>query len=137
MLLNKENFKVTSREMEVLKILWNASAPMTASDIVKENPELTMNTVQAVLRKLLKNNFIEVADIVYSGTVLTRSYKSAISAEDFAAKKVVIEANDIVGKLHISSLVATFLDMEEDGEDKANQIKELEQIIKEYKDKEC
>ena len=51
-------------------------------------PDLTINTVQAVLRKLLKYQLVEVADIVYSGTVLSRSYRPTITSEEFAVHEV-------------------------------------------------
>ena len=72
---------LTKRDMDVLNILWESDEPKTATMISKSGDGLTMNTTQAVLRKLLKNNLIEIADIVYSGTVLTRSYKSVICQE--------------------------------------------------------
>ena len=75
--------KFTKKQLEVMKILWNSDSPMIASDIVQSNPELNINTVQACLRGLLKINAIKVADIVYSGTVLTRSYAPAISSEEY------------------------------------------------------
>ena len=74
---------LTKRDMDVLNILWESDEPKTATMISKSGDGLTMNTTQAVLRKLLKNNLIEIADIVYSGTVLTRSYKSVICQEEF------------------------------------------------------
>ena len=77
----------TRREQDVLEVLWNGEKPMTASEIVGANPDLTMNTVQAVLRKLLGQKIIEVADIVYSGTVLSRSYRPIISHDEFIASQ--------------------------------------------------
>ena len=51
---------------------------MIASEIVKTGTDLNINTVQAALRSLIKKNYIEVAEIVYSGTVLTRSYRAVV-----------------------------------------------------------
>lgn len=63
--------KLTSREVDIMNILWASEKPLIASEIADSRPDLTVNTVQAVLRKLLKYQLIEVADIVYSGTVLS------------------------------------------------------------------
>lgn len=84
------NISLTKRDLDVLNILWESDDPKTAAQIVKAGPELTMNTVQAVLRKLLKNKLVEIAEIVYSGTVLTRSYKPIISQEIFFLNDVRI-----------------------------------------------
>ena len=47
---------LTKRDMDVLNILWESDEPKTATMISKSGDGLTMNTTQAVLRKLLKNN---------------------------------------------------------------------------------
>ena len=75
--------KITNRELEIMQLLWHADHPLIASEIATLKPDLTINTVQAVLRNLLKYKYIEVADIVYSGTVLTRSYRPLITEQDF------------------------------------------------------
>lgn len=83
MLFKKKKFpKLTSREIDILNILWENEKPLIASEIADARSDLTINTVQAVLRKLLKYQLVEVADIVYSGTVLSRSYRPTITSED-------------------------------------------------------
>ena len=74
--------KLTKKQLEIMKILWNSPTPMIASDIEKSNPSLNINTIQACLRALMKAEYIKVADIVYSGTVLTRSYTPCVSKEE-------------------------------------------------------
>ncbi len=80
------DFSLTGREKDILSILWNAEKGMIASEIVKERDDLTINTVQAVLKKLLRRKLIEVDQIVYSGTVLSRSYKPAMSEPEFETR---------------------------------------------------
>ena len=67
------NLNITNRERDVLQVLWTSNKPLLASDIPKINPSLSISSVQLALRNLLSKNVIEVADIVYSGTVLSRS----------------------------------------------------------------
>jgi len=43
---------LSKREKEIMSILWTSEQPLKASEIVKLNPNLTMNTVQSVLTKL-------------------------------------------------------------------------------------
>lgn len=47
---------------------------MTASEIVSICPGLTKSTVQAVLRKFLAYDYINVTNIVHSGTVDSLEY---------------------------------------------------------------
>lgn len=70
----KKRSKLTRRQLEVMRVLWIADEPLTASEILKRDLELNINTVQSVVKTLLEKEFIKVADIVYSGTVLCRSY---------------------------------------------------------------
>ena len=63
MLFKKKKFpKLTSREVDIMNILWTSGKPLIASEIADCRPDLTINTVQAVLRKLLKYQLVEVAD---------------------------------------------------------------------------
>lgn len=63
--------KLTPSQLNIMKTLWDKKEPMIASDFVQLDPSLNLNSVQSALRSLLKKNYIEVSDIVYSGKVLT------------------------------------------------------------------
>ena len=56
----KNAFNLTNREMDILNILWNSEEPLVASEIAKRDDTLTVNTVQATLRKLLKQELVTV-----------------------------------------------------------------------------
>ena len=117
--------KLSKRQLDVMKVLWDHSSPMVASDIVNGSPALNINTVQSCLKVLLKENLIEVADIVYSGTVLSRSYRPLISRDEYFNT----EYKDIIGTSSTSSLIAAFIKEEQD----ASELERLEQIIQERK----
>ena len=108
--------KLSKRQLDVMKVLWNHSSPMVASDIVSGSP---------ALKVLLKKNLIEVADIVYSGTVLSRSYRPLISRDEYFNT----EYKDIIGTSSTSSLIAAFIKEEQD----ASELERLEQIIQKRK----
>lgn len=124
---------LTNRELEILNTLWNSPKPLTASEIFKLNTDTTMNTIQAVLRKLLRNEFIEVADIVYSGTVLCRSYKASVSANDYALSKITSDYETYGKDITKTSLVAALLDCEPDSQKVQEDIEHLEALLAEYK----
>ncbi len=63
------------REQEILNILWKSSKGLTSANIVEVGNRLSQSTVQAVLRKLLKEGLIEVDGITHSGNVLSRVYR--------------------------------------------------------------
>ena len=74
---------LSPRQLEVMEILWNAEKGMTASEIVNASKGLQINTVQASLRSLISKKYIEVGQIVYSGTVLSRSYVPMVTREEY------------------------------------------------------
>ncbi len=129
------NSNLTKRDLEVMTILWSGEGSKTASLIVKDNPELTMNTVQAVLRKLLKDKLIKVADIVYSGTVLTRSYEPMVSQEKFWIQKLVADYQEISNKVSKADIVAALLDTSKNTEKIKEDILEIDSILDGYKEK--
>lgn len=83
-----KNYKLSFREKDIMTVLWKSSHSLTASAISKENSALSINTIQTGLRNLLKKGFIKVDNIVYSGTVLTRSYIPVITIEEYAANQL-------------------------------------------------
>lgn len=124
--------KFTGRDLDILQILWDAPDSMTALEIVKQRPDLTMNTVQAVLRKLLKQDLIRVNRIVYSGTVLSRSFSPAISSEDFVILQMKENIKEI-GNINKTSFVAALFEEETDAEKALKEIEELETMLSDYK----
>lgn len=100
--------KLSKQQLEVMKILWNSKVPLKASDIVNKHATLNINTVQACLRVLIKVEAIEVADIVYSGTVLSRCYRPLISKDQYF-KDIY---KDIIGDASHFSLIASLIKSE-------------------------
>ena len=100
--------RITTKQLEIMKILWSSDKPLIASEILKKNDSLNINTVQACLRALVNKQFIKVADIVYSGTVLTRSYTPIVTQDEY----LDFAYQDIVGKGKASSLIASLIDSE-------------------------
>ena len=102
--------KLTQSQLHIMKILWNEKKPMIASDFVQLDSSLNLNSVQSALRSLLKKNYIEVSDIVYSGKVLTRSYIPVVSSEDYASENI----NGAVKDLLSSNILFQYVESEND-----------------------
>lgn len=78
--------KITSKQLEVMQVLWDTNRSLTASEIANATDDLNINTVHVCIRQLLKKEYIKVADIVYSGTVLCRSYSPIIAKQDYVTE---------------------------------------------------
>ena len=74
---------LTKKQNQVMTILWKSKAPLSAGQINNSDETLNMNTVQQVLHALLKMEYIKVADIGYSNTVLTRLYTPVLSQSEY------------------------------------------------------
>ena len=59
----KNNY-LSEREMNVMQVLWKYEKPMTVTEIVESEKELTTPTVHTVLRKLLDKGYVQVIDTV-------------------------------------------------------------------------
>lgn len=122
--------KLTRRELDVLNILWENTKPVTAKEIVGLNPSLSINTVQSVLKKLLKKGYIEVGDIVYSGTVLARGYTAVLDANEYMAEQL---AQGIGNKrLSVEGIMAALLEYDQNDEET---IEKLEELLKQHRDR--
>ena len=117
--------KLSGRELDVMNVLWSVQKPMVASEICRANPSLSINTVQAVLKSLLKRNLIRIADIVYSGTVLTRSYETVLSASDYSISQFKDNLAVIDNDVSTIGLIAVLLEQEDNEEEVINELEEL------------
>lgn len=130
-------FQLSIREMQTISVLWDNEMPLMASEIASING-CSINTVNSVLKKLLDRNLIEVADIVYSHTVLSRRYRPVASCEDYAVDLFVKQFREENPEIPFSLIITKLL---EDGDETQN-IMDLEKMIAERKqcirrEKEC
>ncbi len=130
MSLKIHNLNITNREKDILEVLWNSDTPLLASDITKLNPSLSISSVQLGLRNLLAKNIIEVADIIHSGTVLSRSYRPLISREEIISNEVINSFKSLDRTITTKNIVTTLLKHEKN---EADTIKELEKLLEERK----
>lgn len=114
----------------MLKVLWSSREPLMASDIPRINPSLSISTVQLALRNLSAKRAVEVADIGYSGTVLSRSYRPLISKSEYINNEILSAFENLDKELTARNIVSTLLVNEKN---EAETIAELEELLEERK----
>jgi predicted transcriptional regulator len=119
---------LTARELDVLEVLWTNKKPLLASDIIKLKPSLSISSVQLSLRNLLKKEIIEIAEIVYSGTVLSRSYRPLLGKHELMNRNIISQFKNIDKNMSTTSIVSTLLQHEKNEE---KVLKELEELLQE------
>ncbi|MCI9161028.1 penicillinase repressor [Anaerotruncus sp. X29] len=121
---------MSRREMEVMTLLWKSDTPYLASEIARIS-STSINTVNVVLKNLLNAGMIEIADIVHSGTVLSRRYRPNVDPEVYTTELFIKQFKDISPKLPTTQIVSRLL--EEDVDRKT--IDELEELVHQHREK--
>ena len=121
--------QLTRREVEILYTMWNAGRPLMASEIADANEELKIATVHTTLKRMLKNNLVEVANFAKSGNVYGRCYQPTMNLKDFELDKMVYDFKKKQSEdITTSNLVAALLDTEDD-KTALEELDELEKLI--------
>lgn len=125
--------KLNPRELEVLKILHESERPLTSTEIVNSGAELTQSTVQAVLRKLLANELVEVQGVTHSGNVLSRTFGATEKSKDVLIEKFLQDYKSFRSIISMQTAVAGMLEQNSDAATKEKDIKELEKLLSDLK----
>lgn len=124
------NYEITKREKDILKLLWKSEKALTASELAANSDNISISTIQTALKNLMKKGLVKVDEIVYSGTVLSRSFKPVLTSTQYELQKLVHSLKHTVDKdISASSFVATLLEQEKNNEKALQEIAELEEIL--------
>lgn len=124
--------QLNPRELDVLNILWKSGEPMTSTDIVNEMRGLTQSTVIAVLRKLLKDELVEVCGVTHSGKVLSRTYRPTESSREVILNHFATDYANFRDVISKSDICAAILHVDQSPEKMKAELDRLKDIINEY-----
>lgn len=127
--------KLNPRELEVLKILHESSRALTSTEIVNAGAGLTQSTVQAVLRKLLAAEMVDVQGVTHSGNVLSRTFGATEKSKEILTQKFLNDYRCFRTIISKRAAVAGMFEMDEDDSNRAADIKEIEQFLADMKKK--
>lgn len=127
--------KLNPRELEVLKILHESSRALTSTEIVNAGVGLTQSTVQAVLRKLLAAEMVDVQGVTHSGNVLSRTFGATEKSKEILTKKFLNDYRCFRTIISKKAAVAGMFEMDEDDSKRTQDIKEIEQLLADMKKK--
>lgn len=128
--------QLNPRELDVLNILWKKKdEALTSTDIVNEQRGLTQSTVIAVLRKLLKDNLVEVAGVTHSGKVLSRTYRPTEESKDVILQHFAEQYAHFQNVVSKSQLCAAVLAIEQEPEQMKKEVTKLKDVLTKYERK--
>lgn len=125
--------QLNPRELDVLNILWKKyDEALTSTDIVNEQRGLTQSTVIAVLRKLLKDNLVEVAGVTHSGKVLSRTYRPTEESKDVILENFAKQYAQFENVVPKSQLCEAILAVEQEPEQMKKEIAKIKALLTKY-----
>lgn len=124
--------QLNTRELDVLNILWKTDEPMTSTDIVNQQRSLTQSTVIAVLRKLLKDNLVEVAGVTHSGKVLSRTYRPTDKSQKVIVDNFKNNYANFINVIPKSKLFAAILGIDQDPDQMRIEVSKLKAILDDF-----
>ena len=125
--------KLNPRELEVLKILHESERALTSTEIVNSGAELTQSTVQAVLRKLLANELVEVQGVTHSGNVLSRTFGPTAKSKDVLTEQFLQDYKSFRSIISMQPAAAGMFKLNDDESKEEKDIKDLEKLLADLK----
>lgn len=126
--------KLNLRDIEVLKILNMSETALTCSQIVNKGMGLTQSTVQAVIRKLLADELVEVQNFTYSGNVLSRAFGATKKSKERIKEYLVAEFEGFSNLVDRQAVVAGLFRAEDDISKKRKDVEEIERFLEKLKE---
>ena len=124
--------QLNPRELDVLNILWKTGDEMMATDIVNAGEGLTQSTVTAVLRKLLKEELVEVVGITHSGRVLSRTYRPTENSRQVILDNFIYTYSCFNNIISESTLCAAIMTNNKTPDEAKAEIKKLKSILSDF-----
>lgn len=127
------NKYLNPKEYSILHTLLHAQEPLSVSQLIKLQPELTANIVQPAIRKLLKLELIEVADVSINHNILARRFQPTASAPDTIRKMFVDDYLRFSKLISSQSLFSALLKADNNPDTAQKEVAELERLLEEHK----
>lgn len=122
---------LTSREIDVLNILWGTEEPMTSTDIVNKKGSLTQSTVIAVIRKLLKDKLVKVVGVTHSGKVLSRTFRPTEISKERLIQQFITNYEQFVNIIPTSEMCGVILQLDQEPEQLQKELFRLKGMLEE------
>lgn len=127
------NKYLNAKEYDILSTILHAEEPLNVSQIIELHPDMTANIVQPSIRKLIKLNLVEIADITLEGNVFARRFRPTAAAPDIIQKMFVDDYVHFSKLVSGQSLVSAMVQADSNPDKALQDIREMENLLQEYK----
>lgn len=87
--------QLTKKEQQIMDLFWNSDEPLSSNDIKNKAEDLSIHTIQQVLRRLNNDGYLKVDGVGFTKNSITRKYSPNISQavylKQFIAKNTEYE----------------------------------------------
>ncbi|MCD1147901.1 BlaI/MecI/CopY family transcriptional regulator [Peptoniphilus sp. KCTC 25270] len=130
-----EKFNLSESEQQIIETMWREGKALTRSQIIRstENKKWKESSIHIILNRLLEKNSIEVDDIVKTATNYGRTYKPTFNKDEYDLNRLKNTYEGIKPSSKETTKFVSFL-VQSQAMNK-EELEEIEQLIKEYKEK--
>lgn len=130
----KESSYLTSKEYELMKVLWDSERPLLISDILAATKNIAENSLHPMINSLMKKGYVKVVGNMKVARTQSRLYAPAFTIDEYAAQQLNSIFKTTGKSMNVSGLLTYFL---KHNKKKSNEnfINELQKFIDDYKEK--
>lgn len=130
--MKKRRFELTSREQQVMNLLWDNPEGLTSVDIFEQLTDIMVNPTYAhrTINSLLEKELITDNGTVRYNKQYARKFITTMAREEFGAGLLLENG---IGASSLSELAISLVAQDENGLDKDELINELKNVIKSLK----
>lgn len=121
--------KLTPSELEIMKLLWREDRPLSAQEILNLTPERSWspNSLYPMLQHLQEKHAVAVVGFVPVGRKYARTYLPAVTESAYC--------REVMGAVSTApDPLSIFRNLLDSGEITGEQLKEMERLIREYRE---
>lgn len=127
------NKYLNTKEYDILSTIIHSDEPLNVSQIIALHPDMTTNIVQPSIRKLIKLNLIEIANITLEGNVFARQFKPTAVAPDIIRKMFIDDYLQFSNLISKQVLINAIIQADNDPDKAMWDIEEVDTLLLEYK----
>lgn len=137
----KKSETPTALELNVMKVLWDKGESLTINEVSEcmnqQGEGISVASVAQVMKKLLEKNMVKVCEHKLVSNVYARTFEPVFKREDYIGEEITRLRNVISVDKRVSTMgiFQTLLRNPSDTPLEEEDLEELDQIIKEYRER--
>lgn len=118
---------LTKSEKQIMDLLWSVDEPLSCAQIVEMSGDKTWKDsyVHSLIKSLIKKDMVEIAALELISRSYARKFSPKLNKEQYCLREYIAESPD-------NSFIKLFTAYA-DGSDNAEEMKEIENIIRQWK----